>query len=68
MDCSACGTLNATSAKGFFKILGYGQTAPIAPIEAESPQFKNLFFAGAKQRPTEARFVACKKRFLNEDL
>ena len=37
-------------------------------IVAESPEFLNLFFATSKQRPTEARFVACKKRFKNEDL
>jgi len=34
----------------------------------ESPEFLNLFFAASKQRPQEARFVACKKRFKNEDL
>jgi len=40
----------------------------LALIVAESPEFLNLFFADSKQRPEEARFVACKKRFKNEDL
>lgn len=40
----------------------------LAQIAVESPEFKKLFFPGAKERPTEATFVPWKKSFLNEDL
>ncbi len=40
----------------------------LAQIAAEIPQARKLFFAGTKERPTEAPYVALQKKFCAEEL